>query len=67
MSAAGNRVAVIGQAAEMARADGTETDDLGAVLHWLATARANGPLDPTPLAVIGEIVTLLFAADAKKS
>lgn len=72
MSAAGNGSAVIGQAAEMARSRGGQADrgaaaeELDAALQWLDTAETRSAIDLVPLAVLAEILTLLFAADARK-
>jgi hypothetical protein len=66
MSAATDLSAVFGQAAEIARARGADADRAEAVLDWLVTAEMRSGIDVTPLAVIAEILTCLFAADERK-
>jgi hypothetical protein len=66
MSAAGKDMAVIGQAAEMARARGADVESLDGLLGWLNKAEMRNSIDLVPLAVIAEILTCLFAADERK-
>ena len=66
MSAATDTSAVLGQAAEIARARGADAERAQQVLDWLASAEMRSGIDITPLAVIAEILTCLFAADERK-
>lgn len=66
MSAATDTSAVLGQAAEIARARGADAERAEQVLDWLASAEMRSGIDITPLAVIAEILTCLFAADERK-
>ena len=66
MSAAGTDLAVIGQAAEMARAHGVGVESLNDVLGWLDKSEMRATIDLVPLAMIAEILTCLFAADERQ-
>jgi hypothetical protein len=66
MSAAKDSSAVFGQAAEIARARGVDAKRAEEILDWLAGAEMRSGIDATPLAVIAEILTCLFAADERK-
>jgi hypothetical protein len=65
MSAAGQYPAVLGQAAEMARARDAVAEERDAVLRWIESAETRSAIDVAPLAVIAEILTCLFAADER--